>query len=359
MIVPGPVVIDPSQVDSDWIENALRRAGALDGGGVDDISVEPMGATISQLFRIRLVYRAGSRGSMPSSLVLKLCSIGESFTGSEVDYYVRDYRWLVGPPLLRCYDARFSPTAAAYHLVLDDASATHQNSWNVVPTDEFGQAVAHALATLHAHRWGLQRLANVGATIPSASDVDHYLANIRPGLEPMIQAVVGGIELGWVSSLVELFDRHPTAMIERLRDPTGFTLVHGDVNPGNILSPRAGIGPIYLIDRQPFAWSLTTWLGVSDVAYMMVHWWDSATRRQSEQSVLRAYLDRLTELGVDDYSWEQLWQDYRLCAVQSVYVATEWCVKEEDRQKMRWVWWPQLQKAMTAYEDLKCWETWR
>jgi hypothetical protein len=29
----------------------------------------------------------------------------------------------------------------------------------------------------------------------------------------------------------------------------------------NILVPRQGDRPIYLIDRQPFNWSLTAWLG--------------------------------------------------------------------------------------------------
>jgi len=148
-------------------------------------------------------------------------------------------------------------------------------------------------------------------------------------------------------------------MRERGHDAAGFTLVHGDVNPGNILAPRVGRGRVYLVDRQPFDWSLTTWLGVSDLAYMMVHWWDSALRRQWEIPILRRYHDALVGRGVADYPWEQLLRDYRLCAVQSVYVAVEWLVLEGDRTRMRWIWEPQLHKAMAAYLDLRCAELWR
>jgi Ser/Thr protein kinase RdoA (MazF antagonist) len=147
-------------------------------------------------------------------------------------------------------------------------------------------------------------------------------------------------------------------MIARTRDSTGFTLVHGDVNPGNILAPRDGPGPIYLVDRQPFDWSLTTWLGVSDLAYMIVHWWDTELRRRWELPILRHYHEQLERRGIAEYTWDQLMRDYKLAAVQSVYVAVEWCVLEEDRTKMRWVWEPKFQKAMAAFFDLRCAELW-
>ena len=148
-------------------------------------------------------------------------------------------------------------------------------------------------------------------------------------------------------------------MLDRTKRPEGFTLVHGDVNPGNILSPLEGDRPVYLIDRQPFDWSLTTWLGVSDLSYMMVHWWDPERRRELEMPVLREYHASLRRRGVCGYGWDELLRDYRLCAVQSLYVATEWCVKEEDRARMKWVWLPQLRKSMAAFFDLHCDELWR
>jgi thiamine kinase-like enzyme len=136
-------------------------------------------------------------------------------------------------------------------------------------------------------------------------------------------------------------------------------LVHGDVNPGNILAPRAEPGRIYLIDRQPFDWSLIAWLGVSDLAYLLCSFWPEETRRRFELPILRHYHAALAARGVAGYSWERLWDDYRLCAVQSVYVAVEWCVLAEDRERMRWLWTLELRRAMAAFAELRCRELWR
>lgn len=59
-----------------------------------------------------------------------------------------------------------------------------------------------------------------------------------------------------------------------------------------------------------------------------------------------------------DYSWEQLFYDYRLCAVINVYVATEWCRGQFHQHTMP-VWLPLLQKSMTAYDDLDCRKLWK
>jgi hypothetical protein len=104
---------------------------------------------------------------------------------------------------------------------------------------------------------------------------------------------------------------------------------------------------------------LTTWLAVSDIAYMMVHWWASSARRTLEDSVLCEYHRYLLQRGITDYDWGQLVHDYRLRAVQSLYVPTIRCVLKENREKMKWVWFPQLQKAMTTFFDLRCSELWR
>jgi hypothetical protein len=75
--------------------------------------------------------------------------------------------------------------------------------------------------------------------------------------------------------------------------------------------------------------------------------------------MLRYYWQSLQARGVTGYSWEQLVQDYKLAAVQSLYVAVNWCVDEQDRTRMAWVWRPQLEKEMAALFDLDCNSLWR
>jgi hypothetical protein len=353
------VITNVGQIDTGWLNRILSRNGALATGGVSDFTVEPRENACSRSARIRLRYEAGSTGSLPASLFLKLCSGGNyDFGPSEVEYYARDYGGLAEAPIPRCYDARYSAEPRGYHVLMEDLSETHRSNFRIPPTDGYGRAVAAALAALHAHRWATGPQ-GAEIEIPGAAEIERYLAAIRPGLEPMLENAAGEIDPSWRDALFEIFERHPPCMLDRPRRREGFTLVHGDVNPGNILSPVEGDRPVYLIDRQPFDWSLTTWLGVSDLSYMMVHWWETERRRELEMPVLREYHDGLRCRGVTGYGWNELWQDYRLCAVQSVYVATEWCVKEADRERMKWVWLPQLRKSMAAYFDLRCDELWR
>jgi hypothetical protein len=353
------VITDARQISAEWLTTALTRSGALRTGRVRDIGADAEKSVWSQIVRLRPHYDDDASGELPAALLLKICAGDDAvFGASEVDYYVRDYTDLPDAPIPRCYDARFSAEPRAYYILMEDLSATHTNTWERPPTLEHGCAVAEALATLHAHWWGAKRL-RVFEGMPGQTEIDRYIGHIRQGLDPLIDTLGDTLDPAWRQALRDIFAHHPAKMIERTRDDAGFTLVHGDVNPGNILAPREAPGPVYLVDRQPFDWSLTAWLGASDLAYMIVHRWDAELRRQCELPILRHYHEQLAQRGIADYTWEQLVYDYRLAAVQSVYVAVEWCGLEEDRTRMRWLWEQQLQKAMTAFFDLRCAELWQ
>jgi hypothetical protein len=70
-----------------------------------------------------------------------------------------------------------------------------------------------------------------------------------------------------------------------------------------------------------------------------------------ERSVLAAYQDELASGGIA-YGEADLWRDYRFCAIQSLYVAGEWCANPDDIERMRWVWERELRLALAAYDDL-------
>lgn len=154
-----------------------------------------------------------------------------------------------------------------------------------------------------------------------------------------------------------LFASHPQAMIERTRDENGFTIIHGDAGHYNILAPRDGDRPIYIIDRQPFDWSLTTWLGVYDLTFAIAVKWDVETRRRLEMPILRRYHDWLCKNGVKEYSWEQLVNDYRLSVAVGVYIATEYC-RGGVNERWEWLWLPMLQRSLIACDDWDCSKLW-
>ena len=63
---------------------------------------------------------------------------------------------------------------------------------------------------------------------------------------------------------------------------------------------------------NPFDWSLTSWLGVYDLAYAIVLDWPSNIRRALEMPILRHYHNTLIDRGVVDYSWDQLYDGLSL-----------------------------------------------
>lgn len=351
------VVTEVSQITTEWLESVLQRAGALRGGGVLGFDVETRTESWSNSARLHLRYLPDSSGDLPASLFLKMCRFTE-FGGSEVDYYRRDYVGAADVPIVRSYDARYDSQQRAYHLLLDDLSASHTNTWQSTVTPELVAAIARAVAALHAHRWDAAAIHEIGAHLPGKPELDGYFDHIRRGLEPLLAIGGDDVKPEWRPLLHEIFEHHPNLMLARTRQPRGICLVHGDVNPGNVLAPRTWPGRVYLIDRQPFDWSLRVWLGVSDLAYLLCSFWPVEIRRDFEQIMLEHYHSALVRLGIEDYGWHALWADYRLSAVQAVYVAVEWCVLESDRARMRWLWTRELRQAICAFEDLRCRELW-
>jgi len=59
-----------------------------------------------------------------------------------------------------------------------------------------------------------------------------------------------------------------------------------------------------------------------------------------------------------DYTWEQLYNDYRLCAVMGVYIAAEYCRGGVNERQVH-IWLPMLQRALTACDDLNCSVLWK
>ena len=359
-IMTDKVITCIDQITLLWLTSVLASSGALTKGAVAAFEVNSGQGNWSTNVRLGVQYVDGSTGTLPQQLFLKMVNTNlddDSFDSSEVTYYTRDCAGVAGVPLVRCYDAVFSKELQRYHVLLDDLSETHIVAAEKVPTLEYGLALAEGLAVMHAHWWGALRLAEAGAMRHSDRHIRRFVDISESGVGNILNRFSTDLEPHWSDALGTMYARHPQAIMARNRDENGFTLIHGDVGQNNILVPRHGDRPIYIIDRQPFNWSLTTWLGVYDLAYAMVLDWEIETRRRLEIPVLRGYHAQLMSNGVTGYSWEQLYDDYRLCVAMCVYVATEYFRGDLGSQ---WIpdWLLMLRRSLTACDDLECSELW-
>jgi hypothetical protein len=252
---------------------------------------------------------------------------------------------------VRCYHAAYQASPRAYHLLLADVRATHGDGFQVAPSLGLAQASADALGRLHARYWGEAGLAELGLGLTTPEDLQGYFAHIEPGLEPLLEDLGAALPAARRELLRRISGEHPRLLRARLRDERGFTLVHGDLNPGNVLWPRQGCEPVYLIDRQPFDWSLQRWLGASDLAGLMILPWDPDQRREWQQPALQRYHEVLGRAGVN-LPWSLLLEDYRLAALESVEIAVEWCSDPVSRVEKRGLWEWMLGRALQAVDDL-------
>lgn len=354
------VITSIEQVSNEWLTSVLTKSGALSNGEVESFEFGQGQGNWSTSANLFVKYTDSAIGSLPERLFLKMVNTDlddEYFGDSEVTYYTRDYVDIPDAPLLRCYDAVYSKELNRYHLLLNDVSETHITAAEKEPTLEYGLALAEGLAILHARWWGVQRLSQANAPKHSDSHIQHFVDIAKPGVEHIVKGFSSELKPYWPESMRELFAKHPQAIIRRASDLNGFTIIHGDVGAYNVMVPQHANRPLYIIDRQPFNWSLTTWLGVYDLAYAIVLDWEVETRRTYENLILKHYHNHLFENGVIDYSWEQLHHDYRLCVAMCVYIATEYC-RGGVIERLIPVWLPMLQRALTACDDLECSALW-
>jgi hypothetical protein len=322
----------------------LTASNALTAGSVAAVTVRESDSTWAHLTRVTVSYDDDARGERPMHLLLKHCRGAVAATPSEVEYYVRDYVGVHDAPLPHCYGAHYDGRSREYWILLEDLERSHRDGWAGSPGPGYGFRLADALAALHAPHWG-ERASD------SQRDIERFFTHVRSGLEPLLAASGRELTRRRRDVLRRLFDEHPARLLRRAHDPAGWTLIHGDVNPGNVLRRRDGRGGVLLIDRQPFEWSLTHGLGVSDLSTAIVHWWPTPLRRACERPLLRRYHRALLRRGVRGYDLPQLYADYADCLAFSVYVAVEWCSASDDVERMRWLWRAQLARALQAIED--------
>lgn len=311
------VIRDQDEVTPSWISHVLKQ-------NVQQLKITSGTGNWSR----QLAIEAQTNDGTAHALRLKIC-LGQTFGRSELDYYMRDYADMVDAPLVRCLDAQYDP-AVGYHLLLEDLAATHHDRREVAPSLAYGIAVAEALGRMHRHHWG-------SLPVPGDAALNRYFDEIRPGLAPMEQATG--------HSLRRRFELHEGAFRLRWAQPQGMSLLHGDLNPTNILTPKGSEAPVHFLDRQPFDWSLTYGVAVSDLAYFMIPWWPQQTRQACELVVLRHWHDAL---GRPEYSWNEALADWSLSVEQCLNVPMEWCSKAATLNSMRWLWNAQFDRVRDA-----------
>ena len=115
--------------------------------------------------------------------------------------------------------------------------------------------------------------------------------------------------------VIDRLHKHFASVADRLYRQPPRTLLHGDYQPNNLFfaTPQGGV-PFAVIDWQ----LLSHGCGVLEVAFLLCRGAPLEERRAVEMGLLETYHTTLVENGVQGYTSEQCFDDYRLSMLSNL-----------------------------------------
>jgi hypothetical protein len=323
----------------------LRRSGTLPRGTVSDVHIElEIETTISNLVFLKVAYSAQAPTDLPRHLVIKTPLVASTFNegGSEAQFYRRLASAIGTPPLVRCL-AAIEDTCT---IVLEDLRATHDHPpWPLPPSRTHCELAIDALARVHAQWWESPMLGHTVGKLHTTESLTTMVQGIAGHLPVFFDAVGDSLTVDARNVYKRVFSSSLKPWL-RLTDQRALTIIHGDAHTWNFLFPRCGEGAAFLIDWQ--LWHVD--VGARDLAFLMALHWYPSRRRELELPLLRRYYEGLLAHGVNDYTFDEFWFDYRRSAVRNLTIPILFWSRGMKPEG----WWHRLECALAAYHDLAC-----
>lgn len=332
------------QLTPETLSQWLHDAGTLPRGSVTNINIDlDFETAISKLLFINVTYSAEAPHDLPRQLVVKSPLKPPTHSDlSELQFYLQPGSVIGTPPLVPCL-ATIQDTCT---IVLEDIRTTHDHPpWPLPPSPTQCELAVDALAHVHAQWWESPALGDTVAKFPTSESLTEMVHGIAAHLPAFIDANGDALTVEACKTLERVFSSSLKPWL-RLTDRRALTLIHGDAHTWNFLFPRSGDGPAFLIDWQ--LWHIDA--GARDLAFLMALHWYPSKRQELERPLLRRYHEGLIARGVSDYSFDELWLDYRRCAVRNLTIPLLFWSRGMKPEG----WWHRLECALASYRDLQC-----
>lgn len=328
-----PLVDHPESLTPEWLSRVVQANGC--DAEVSGLRSSPVGTgQMADNYRLHLDY-ARRDASAPDTLVVKVPAGNETSRASgaaggyitELRFYL-DLAHELAIRTPRCWYADINEAHDRFILVLEDLAPAEQGDQIRGCTVEEAELALRNLAGLHGSSWCDPRLDALGWLNRMTPEVATLFAGI---LAPRTDDFIARYEARMHKDDAEVlrtFARHATSWLQGR--PERFAAMHGDYRLDNLLfGTEAGGAPVAAVDWQ----TLSIALPGRDVAYFLGNAMEPALRRANEEALVRAYHEELLSLGVDDYSFEACFDDYRFGHFQGplVTVLGAMAVLQTDR----------------------------
>jgi aminoglycoside/choline kinase family phosphotransferase len=274
-------------------------------------------------FRLVLRYDTDRPGA-PSSVVGKFTAAddtsratGIAMRTSEVEVrFYQEVASTVGVRTPRCYHADVDPATAEFVLILEDmAPARAGDQVAGCSVDDAALALTE-LAALHGPRWGDPGLEKLAWLHRRTNETNDLGAQLLPVLFEGFAARYGDV---LEESVLDVGRRLMPGIAAYLHhQPRPWTVQHADYRLDNLLFGTAdSAAPVAVVDWQ----TVVLGPGAADVSYFLGAGPSVDDRRRHEERLVRAYHRALVAQGVDAYSFDQCFADYRRYAYAGYLMA--------------------------------------
>ena len=302
-------------ITPDWTTAVLEQNGVA--GTVRRVTSELVGTgQMGTCYRLFIDYAVGEG---PDRLIVKLPATDpQSRAAGQLGYrcettFYREVANRVQVQIPQCYFAAMNEQGDGFTLVLEDLAPAQQGDQIAGCSVDQARAAAVNVAGLHAPTWN----------DPSLRELDWLIPDLTANAEVAAPFLVGATE--------EFLDRYAVTrdtaatlhrFAERFVDwatsrPEPFALLHSDYRLDNLLFAQSDAPrPVVAVDWQV----VMVGSPLRDVAFLVATGLSTENRRAGEKGIVDAYHRRLIELGVDGYSAERCWEDYRCGLFQGPFI---------------------------------------
>jgi hypothetical protein len=292
-------------ITPDWMTEALSLRGAVHNLWFAAVGTGQM----ADSFRVSLE----GDGDLPTSVIVKMQAADElareagagSAYRSEVGFYA-ELANTVSIRTPKCYCVVGPDEDARFTLVLEDLAPAQQGDQILGCTLNHARAAVVNLAGLHGPRWCDPALLKVPwLRRVSPTEAEFFRLTLMERTEIFIGHYRDRLTTEDIEVLQEFAPRCGLWLMDRA---DRFSLVHGDYRPDNLLFGDKGADvPIATVDWQ----TLEVGNSGRDLAYFLGNSLLVEDRRQYEQELVNVYHNALMSFGVEGYSLEACFDDYR------------------------------------------------
>lgn len=302
-----------------WLNSILQPTGCLGIHRIFACNVEQVGADFgfaSQVARVHLTYDSPECPG-PPSLIAKLPATSSDCETSAKLWVkcVREARFYsqiaqdAGITVPHCYHVACEDNGDRFVLLLEDLIDGKFGDCAVGCSTNEAELVVDSLAAFHASWWNSAKLKRL-AWLPPIRSGGVQIAKLQDRRDSVLERFHCSVPHD-VQVMTRQVDTQHVRLLESLQGPPE-TLLHVDTHLDNVAFAGAGDDiRLILFDWQ----GVSKGLSVVDLAHFVTGTSSKATRL-NEEFLLKRYHQGLISGGVDAYSFDRFFQDYRIAILR-------------------------------------------